>query len=170
MPEPLSLLIVDSDPMRRQALRELLKEHESVKVEAEAADSETGCHLVNQLKPSIVILDLGNPPDHGLAMVERLLVVSPHSAIFVTADGQRAETILRAVRAGAQEFLVRPVGKKELTGAIQRVVRQRALAAAGPTAMGKLITLFGCKGDRKSTRLNSSHHSISYAVFCLKKK
>src|SRR5574337_1653140 len=26
------------------------------------------------------------------------------------------------------------------------------------------------KGDRKSTRLNSSHHSISYAVFCLKKK
>src|SRR5574337_2064656 len=29
---------------------------------------------------------------------------------------------------------------------------------------------FLVKGDRKSTRLNSSHHSISYAVFCLKKK
>src|SRR5690348_17677996 len=28
----------------------------------------------------------------------------------------------------------------------------------------------GCCGDRKSTRLNSSHPSISYAVFCLKKK
>src|SRR5574337_1655064 len=27
-----------------------------------------------------------------------------------------------------------------------------------------------CVSDRKSTRLNSSHHSISYAVFCLKKK
>src|SRR5574337_1889519 len=27
-----------------------------------------------------------------------------------------------------------------------------------------------CTRDRKSTRLNSSHHSISYAVFCLKKK
>src|SRR5699024_11657528 len=27
-----------------------------------------------------------------------------------------------------------------------------------------------CQGDRKSTRLNSSHVSISYAVFCLKKK
>src|SRR6266581_5006524 len=27
-----------------------------------------------------------------------------------------------------------------------------------------------CAGDRKSTRLNSSHPSISYAVFCLKKK
>src|SRR5437870_9090507 len=28
----------------------------------------------------------------------------------------------------------------------------------------------GCTGDRKSTRLNSSHVAISYAVFCLKKK
>src|SRR5438445_9490606 len=28
----------------------------------------------------------------------------------------------------------------------------------------------GCRGDRKSTRLNSSHANISYAVFCLKKK
>src|SRR2546430_10133703 len=30
--------------------------------------------------------------------------------------------------------------------------------------------LAGCAGDRKSTRLNSSHSQISYAVFCLKKK
>src|SRR5438445_1163122 len=31
-------------------------------------------------------------------------------------------------------------------------------------------TPFSCNGDRKSTRLNSSHANISYAVFCLKKK
>src|SRR5689334_24024911 len=33
-----------------------------------------------------------------------------------------------------------------------------------------LITARACQGDRKSTRLNSSHSSTSYAVFCLKKK
>src|SRR5690242_20993447 len=32
------------------------------------------------------------------------------------------------------------------------------------------VCLVDCRGDRKSTRLNSSHMSISYAVFCLKKK
>src|SRR5690625_1628438 len=32
------------------------------------------------------------------------------------------------------------------------------------------LTLFADSGDRKSTRLNSSHVAISYAVFCLKKK
>src|SRR5438270_3348469 len=39
--------------------------------------------------------------------------------------------------------------------------------AAGEESSG--VTQFG-KGDRKSTRLNSSHSQISYAVFCLKKK
>src|SRR5699024_12417242 len=33
-----------------------------------------------------------------------------------------------------------------------------------------LLSSFSCGPDRKSTRLNSSHVSISYAVFCLKKK
>src|SRR3712207_8409243 len=32
------------------------------------------------------------------------------------------------------------------------------------------VSLFGISVDRKSTRLNSSHANISYAVFCLKKK
>src|SRR2546430_7298511 len=35
---------------------------------------------------------------------------------------------------------------------------------------GEACELTGCLGDRKSTRLNSSHSQISYAVFCLKKK
>src|SRR5256885_4946666 len=43
-------------------------------------------------------------------------------------------------------------------------VRQRLLPAPGPGA------LRAHAGDRKSTRLNSSHLVISYAVFCLKKK
>src|SRR2546430_12554586 len=44
-----------------------------------------------------------------------------------------------------------------------------------PTSSGALVMLFaradilGGIGDRKSTRLNSSHSQISYAVFCLKK-
>src|SRR5688572_33215400 len=42
-----------------------------------------------------------------------------------------------------------------------RVLRQRR-AGLGPSPPGE--------GDRKSTRLNSSHSQISYAVFCLKKK
>src|SRR5256885_8891030 len=37
-------------------------------------------------------------------------------------------------------------------------------------SLAPLTLIFAEKGDRKSTRLNSSHLVISYAVFCLKKK
>src|SRR2546428_1106851 len=41
-------------------------------------------------------------------------------------------------------------------------------AVHGPVHIGQ--KMIGLHGDRKSTRLNSSHDQISYAVFCLKKK
>src|SRR5207249_6898251 len=46
---------------------------------------------------------------------------------------------------------------------------QRHLAAVGQRWRKEIIPDVGGGGDRKSTRLNSSHVSISYAVFCLKK-
>src|SRR3712207_5793298 len=48
-----------------------------------------------------------------------------------------------------------------------------ALGAAGLTTIGgfsPFLSTQGAEADRKSTRLNSSHANISYAVFCLKKK
>src|SRR3712207_7402028 len=46
----------------------------------------------------------------------------------------------------------------------------RPVADAGPAAAGQQVVLDHRRQDRKSTRLNSSHANISYAVFCLKKK
>src|SRR5688572_31871241 len=44
------------------------------------------------------------------------------------------------------------------------------LATHQPQALGLAVGLHALGEDRKSTRLNSSHSQISYAVFCLKKK
>src|SRR3712207_6909704 len=60
---------------------------------------------------------------------------------------------------------------------LQRVVREAPLLELEPRALERVgLHDFGARGhhrlaqDRKSTRLNSSHANISYAVFCLKKK
>src|SRR5947209_9377583 len=50
------------------------------------------------------------------------------------------------------------------------LLRGAEIGRASRRARGSRHVLLGSAGDRKSTRLNSSHANISYAVFCLKKK
>src|SRR3989442_10661728 len=51
-----------------------------------------------------------------------------------------------------------------------RYARARVKSAREVLQHTKIATFLGAEIDRKSTRLNSSHVRISYAVFCLKKK
>src|SRR5690606_42143964 len=51
-----------------------------------------------------------------------------------------------------------------------RIPVRRAGVIAPTNIRGKYLAIAQIEGDRKSTRLNSSHVKISYAVFCLKKK
>src|SRR3989440_8043923 len=81
-------------------------------------------------------------------------------------------TLFRSQRARP----ARPVARGRCTGRARRPRGSgrgnraaRWLGARPPQAPG-LARLAGPRRDRKSTRLNSSHDQISYAVFCLKKK
>src|SRR5438045_6264021 len=62
------------------------------------------------------------------------------------------------------------VGAAVLLGGARQVGPARELGAAGPQQRASGFDLRREHLDRKSTRLNSSHLGISYAVFCLKKK
>src|SRR5699024_9301469 len=57
-------------------------------------------------------------------------------------------------------------GDESLTG---ELVKVKVTEQDYPVSKGEIVKVLD-KPDRKSTRLNSSHVSISYAVFCLKKK
>src|SRR5437763_13340086 len=68
-----------------------------------------------------------------------------------------------------QEFMIVPIGAENFADGLRTGVEvfhglKKVLAKRN------LSTAVGDEGDRKSTRLNSSHRCISYAVFCLKKK
>src|SRR5690625_6673384 len=63
------------------------------------------------------------------------------------------------------------IGIEEVTEiVVRRVFAAEHRAMLGHIRFDKRMTHAGLNRDRKSTRLNSSHVAISYAVFCLKKK
>src|SRR2546421_8112376 len=70
----------------------------------------------------------------------------------------------------AQAHRARPQPEGAGEGAPQDATAQGAQVREALSATGEASGPDGGRRDRKSTRLNSSHDQISYAVFCLKKK
>src|SRR3712207_7057774 len=85
----------------------------------------------------------------------------PYTTLFRSAArcGDRERAIVRQV--------VLPAGRLVLAAVVRRAVADEVPRAGLPVGPPAVV---GELPDRKSTRLNSSHANISYAVFCLKKK
>src|SRR2546430_12232925 len=83
----------------------------------------------------------------------------PYTTLFRSARAER-----RNRRRAAPPEIADGAGRKRDLAAHRR--RARLFVQLGPISRGRLLAR---PADRKSTRLNSSHSQISYAVFCLKK-
>src|SRR5688572_31564176 len=91
----------------------------------------------------------------------------PYTTLFRSAVGQR-----KAV-AGRFEIGIDAQGRMEMLPRFTRLPRLQQCLGQRETELllvGQSLHYFCVMRDRKSTRLNSSHSQISYAVFCLKKK
>src|SRR2546422_7495698 len=85
----------------------------------------------------------------------------PRSTLFPYTTLFRSRVAEVGLRGGGP---VHPLPEQPVAG-VGRRVAQRQLGHLGADRLAAALD-----GDRKSTRLNSSHGYISYAVFCLKKK
>src|SRR5690606_39668017 len=92
--------------------------------------------------------------------------LSLHDALPIYASGHQVQSARETEHRGGLGLACRGPAHLEAAELLLRLTRQSH--ASPPPQERPLPT--SCAGDRKSTRLNSSHVKISYAVFCLKKK
>src|SRR5258708_23670624 len=105
----------------------------------------------------------------GLTLLSKLPDASKTlRAVVVSAYGDMSN-IRTAMNRGAIDFLIKPIDFEDLEITIRKTLDHVAQLKESIQAQERLMAL-NHELDRKSTRLNSSHQIISYAVFCLKKK
>ena len=109
-------LIVDDSRLARNELKRLLKDFDNVNIVGEAANVEEAIEKIAELKPDLVFLDIQMPGKSGFDLLEELESVP--EIIFSTAYDEYA---LKAFEYNALDYLVKPVEKQRLAGAVSKV-------------------------------------------------
>jgi pilus assembly protein CpaE len=147
-----SAVVIDTDDSSRSSLITQLRTMPGVKVEADAGDLQLGMKLARQVRPALLVLE-AKPLDEALAAAERFHLEFPATAIFILSSDTQPNTILRAMRAGAKEFLPRPVPGAEFAAAVEKLLQQADRRAG---SRGKIIAVFSNKGGVGTTSISSN--------------
>ena len=117
------ILVVDDDPQTLRYVRDALTEAGySVFV---TGDPEALPDLIRSHQPSLVLLDVVLPGTDGIELMESVPELADLPVIFISVYG-RDETIVRALDAGAADYLVKPFSPSELTARVRAALRVRA--------------------------------------------
>ncbi len=126
------LLIVEDDDATRRALARNLSAH-GYRV-AEAGDAAAALRRWEAARPDLVILDLGLPDMDGTAVIVRIRRDATTPILVLSARDREVDKI-RALEAGADDYVVKPFGVGELRARIGALLRRAAGPAADPTGI-----------------------------------
>jgi DNA-binding response OmpR family regulator len=132
------VLVVEDDPTLRMALIRALADRGYAT--SSSSTGMTGLAAAIDGRPDIVVLDLGLPDIDGTEVLRMLRAVSTVPVIVATARDDESQ-IVRALDAGADDYLTKPFGTAQLDARIRAVLRRAATAEARPAeiVVGALV-------------------------------
>src|SRR5262249_23800626 len=112
----------------REPLRNLLMGVESIWLEAECARYEFFFDVIHQSELDVVVISLDADETKAINLISQVSDQYPQLPILAVSKGDDGQSILKALRSGAREFLTQPVVLEELLTAFKRL-RQNRIAA-----------------------------------------
>ncbi|MCA1711215.1 MAG: response regulator [Actinobacteria bacterium] len=151
------VLIAEDEALIRLDLREMLQE-EGYEVCGEAGDGASAVRLAQELRPSLVVLDVKMPVLDGISAAEQIVAERIAPVVMLTAFSQR-DLVERAREAGAMAYLVKPFQKKDLVPAIEMALSRFAELVALEKEVGDLSGRLEARKlvDRAKSVLQTEH-------------
>lgn len=153
MQNVLRLAIVDPRDSSRDTLKNMLLGMDRVWLEAECSRYEFFADVVAQTQPELGIVSIDADPEKGLQLVAQLRETAPKCNILVVSSSTDGNVILRAMRAGAREFLTQPVRIEDLVAALERISHQFLGRGDAKQSGSTVIAVAGATGGVGTTSL-----------------
>jgi two-component system KDP operon response regulator KdpE len=141
------ILVVDDEPVQLRLTEQVLvgRGYEVIK----ASSAQEAVRLIYEGKPDLVLLDVMMPEIDGWQTCRLIREISGVPIIMLTGKRYAEDDIVRGLECGADEYLVKPVGNRELLARVRAVLR-RADSASG-------------RGDRKKVYFSNDYLTVDVA-------
>ncbi|MFB6986023.1 response regulator [Streptomyces sp. NPDC056178] len=144
---PVTVLLVDDEPLVRAGLRAVLEAQPDIEVVGEAGDGAAVIPLLRRLRPDVVAMDVRMPLMDGIEATRVVLRTVPDPPkILVVTTFENDEYVYEALRAGADGFLLKRARPAEIVHAVRLVAEGESLLF--PAAVRQLAAEYGTSKAR----------------------
>lgn len=140
MTNMIKVLLVDDQSLIRQGLKALLELEPDLEVVGDAENGEIAIHLIEELSPDVVLMDIRMPIMDGVAATWEIQKRFPGIKVLVLTTFDDDEYVKAALQNGAMGYLLKDTPSEELAVAIRAVYK--GYTQLGPGIVKKLLTQF----------------------------
>ncbi|WP_416879289.1 sigma-54-dependent transcriptional regulator [Litorimonas sp.] len=124
-----TVLIVDDDPTQRRLLQAVVEKSGFSTLQADNGDGALEIALgANSDKVSVMLLDLVMPGRDGMETLDELALKRPDLPVIVLTGKGSIETVVKAMKAGARDFIVKPASPERIIVSIRNALEMNTLA------------------------------------------
>jgi len=140
MNRTVSIVLADDHVLFRQALRQLLEMEREFTIVAEAGDGAKAIEAVEKFRPDVILLDISMPGMDGISATTDLRRKYPAMGIIILSMFAEDAYIIRAIRAGANGYLLKNSEAGKVVDAIRAAARGESILE--PYLVTKLLNEF----------------------------
>jgi DNA-binding NarL/FixJ family response regulator len=139
-PDAKRIVIVDDHPLFRKGLQELIQADDSFAVCGEAGNAAEAMDVIRKLNPELAIVDLSLPGANGIELIKNIRAEFPKLPILVLSMHDESLYAVRALRAGADGYVMKHEAMANVIQAIREIFYGRPYLS--PAMAAQVITKF----------------------------
>ncbi|HLE95211.1 MAG TPA: response regulator transcription factor [Acidimicrobiia bacterium] len=117
------VVVVDDHTLMRQGLVGLLDEDPDLVVVGQAGDASSALDVIEEMRPDVVLMDVGLPGVSGLELTVRVKRIVPDIRVLVLTMYEREDYLFQALQAGASGYVLKGADIQDLLTAVRTVAR-----------------------------------------------
>lgn len=160
-PQNIRLILADDHEIMRVGLKRLLSLDKSITILAEANNGLEASEMIDYYKPDIALLDILMPIMTGIEATKVIKENNPDTNCVILTAFEDSEHIEQALDAGADGYLSKDIGSRELIGAVQKVMMgERVFSKSILSLLQKKILRFSERESSGSVTITKREQEI----------